>query len=225
VSNGTLADLRRDYSIRQIQAVVIPLGCDHMQRTPVAADRVALRKQLNMRKRDLIALFVGGDWQRKGLEMAMRGVALATGWQLMVVGPGSRQRFEELAHSAGLDGRATFVESPRDIGAFYGAADAFLLPSKYEGFSLGTFEAAAAGLPLLATAVNGVTDILRDGKNGWVLSGGAEEIADRLDRLRDADLRASMGAASRSSVADYTWERAVNDYCSLMEQIDPGGLR
>ena len=68
-----------------------------------------------------------------------------------------------------------------DVQAVFKLADAFVLPSSYETFSLVTFEAAASGLPVLATAVNGVRELIRDGENGFLIDIEPAGIAARLN--------------------------------------------
>ena len=66
---------------------------------------------------------------------------------------------------------------------WYAAADALLLPSSYEAFSLVMLEAAAAGLPLLVPRINGAEELVREGINGWFVPPAAEQIAERLREL------------------------------------------
>ena len=73
------------------------------------------------------------------------------------------------ARLAQTESRLHFLGSVDQMPRLYAAADAFVLPTSYETFSLVTYEAAAAGLPLLVTRVSGVEDLLADGLNGWFI--------------------------------------------------------
>ena len=86
--------------------------------------------------------------------------------------------YEELAESYGVADRVEFVGATDDVASWYRRGRRFLLPTAYETFSLVTYEAAACGLPLLVTKVNGVEDLLRDGENGWFIERDAADIAD-----------------------------------------------
>jgi UDP-glucose:(heptosyl)LPS alpha-1,3-glucosyltransferase len=97
-----------------------------------------------------------------------------------------------------------------DIQPVYELADAFVLPSSYETFSLVTFEAAASGLPVLATDVSGVRELIEDGRNGFLITPESQAIALRLGQLAaDPALRAHMGQAARTSALAYGWAEMV----------------
>jgi UDP-glucose:(heptosyl)LPS alpha-1,3-glucosyltransferase len=137
-----------------------------------------------------------------------------------VVGDGHRPPYEKLAASTGAAERVRFIAPTDDIVPLYQAADAFLLPSAYETFSLVTHEAAACGLPLLATKVSGVDDLLEDGVNGWFVTRDADDIASRLAALASAPARrAAMGAAARNATARYSWEVMADSYADLYMDI------
>jgi glycosyltransferase involved in cell wall biosynthesis len=114
----------------------------------------------------------------------------------------------------------TFTGPTPDPRPFYAAADAFLLPTAYETFSLVTYEAAAAGLPLLVTRVSGVEDLLVDGRNGWFIEPDAERIAGRLGELAgDPERRRSMGDAAREDSARFDWQGVVESYDRLYRSL------
>ena len=95
-----------------------------------------------------------------------------------------------------------------------------MLPSSYETFSLVTFEAAASGLPVLATAVSGVRELIRDGQNGFLITQEPRLIAERLGRLAaDPELRTRLGRAARRSVLDFSWEQMVTKHHELYERL------
>ena len=76
-----------------------------------------------------------------------------------------------------------------------------------------TFEAAASGLPILATPVSGVRELIEDGRNGYLITRDPVMIAERLGRLgEDAELRARLGAAARESALAFSWERMVREH-------------
>jgi glycosyltransferase involved in cell wall biosynthesis len=168
----------------------------------------------------LVAVFVGGDWERKGLRFAVEALRHATPWHLLVVGRGDVARYRDLAASHGVADRVHFLGPVGDPQRCYAAADAFVLPSIYETFSLVAHEAAACGLPLLATRVSGIDELVEDGSNGWFVQRDAGDIATRLRALDgDAGLRARMGQAARAAVERLTWEAMVDGYERLYTEI------
>ena len=105
----------------------------------------------------------------------------------------------------------------------YAVADAFVLPSSYETFSLVAFEAAASGLPVIASDVNGVRELVTNGESGYLVEPRAEEIASRLRELAaDPGLRARLGAAARESALRFRWEQMVREHHELFERLAAG---
>jgi glycosyltransferase involved in cell wall biosynthesis len=221
VSSGVAAELRRFYPAMAGSIDVVPNGVDRNAFRPREDIRRRMRADLGLANGDLMALFVGGEWPRKGLRFAIDAIARVPDWRLVVLGAGDAGRYSELAKRAGADGRINFLGLRSDAGPFYAAADAFLLPTAYEVFPLVVLEAAAAGLPLLVTRVNGVEDILVHGENGWFIEPDGAMIAACLAELqRNEALRRRMGAAARAATGPYTWERSVEAYSQLYDELD-----
>ncbi len=144
---------------------------------------------------------------------------------LCLVGDGpERDAIERRASELGVIRHCLFLGYQEDVGRFYAAFDALVLPSTSEGTPVSAIEALAAGRPVVATAVGGVPDVVREGKDGFLVAPGAvDELAERLSRLAaDPELRARMGAAGRARVIPrYAVDRLVDDvdrlYRSLLE--------
>jgi len=168
----------------------------------------------------LLAAFVGSEWERKGLEPLIRALATAPAWDLAVAGGGDRARYQALADSLGVGARVHLLGVLSDVQLAYALADAFVLPSSYETFSLVTFEAAASGLPLLASPVSGVRELIRDGENGFLIGREPHDIAARLNQLgADAALRERLGAGARESALAYSWESMVQKHHQLYARL------
>ena len=220
VSGGVARELERYFPAAAVGVAVIPNGVDAQEFAPHPLARAELRAQLGIAPDDLVALFVGGDWERKGLRFAIDGVARAAAWHLLVVGRGDEARYRAIAEREGIAGMVHFA-GPTDAPArHFAAADAFVLPTLYEAFALVTLEAAAASLPLLVTRVNGTAELVRDGVNGWLVERDAQAIAQRLDELReDPQLRATMARAARASAERYGWESVVESFAALYGRL------
>jgi UDP-glucose:(heptosyl)LPS alpha-1,3-glucosyltransferase len=109
----------------------------------------------------------------------------------------------------------------QDIQVVYELADTFVLPSSYETFSLVTFEAAAYGLPILATAVSGVRELIEDGQTGFLITPDPGAIAERLVELgADPALRTRLGQAARQSAREFGWEKMVASHHELYARLD-----
>ena len=215
VSRGVEAELREHYDIGDAPVRIIPNAADTAIFHPVdEVARAAWRSANGFGPGDLICLFSGGEWARKGLDLAIRAIGLIDRPEvkLFVAGDDAeRERFKSLAVECGAGLRVVFGGFRRDIAAVMGASDLFLFPSHYEAFSLATLEASACGLPIVATKINGIEDLIRPGENGEFISRDPSQIARVLTPLlaAPAALR-SMGAAARAIVErTYTWDRVA----------------
>ena len=102
----------------------------------------------------------------------------------------------------------------------YGAADAFLLPSRYESFALVCIEALATGVPVVAPRIGGVEDYVEDSVNGFLVERDEVAIGDALDRLfGDPDLCSSMSSAARSTARAFSWTEIARRYLDLLEGL------
>ena len=221
VSEGVARELRRYF----------PAMLDRIDVIPNGVDTEAFRPPRDPGPRHggngLEALFVGSEWERKGLGVAIEALDGADpDIHLTVVGDGDEGAYRELAGSLGVEDRVTFAGATTEVASWFRRADVFLLPTAYETFSLVTYEAAASGLPLLVTKVNGVEDLLRDGANGWFVERDPKDVRERLRALRsDPELRAAMGDAARRDSLRYSWSRVVGRYMELYAEVcsGPGG--
>jgi glycosyltransferase involved in cell wall biosynthesis len=216
VSNGVATELKQSFPEMQPAIRVVPNGVDTAVFRPDSAARRDLRAELGVDAHALIALFVGGDWERKGLAHAVDALALAPDWQLVIAGAGNSEPLTARARVAGSDSRLRFLGTVTDMPRLYPAGDAFVFPTAYEAFPLVSLEAAASALPLLATRVNGVEDFLEHGTNGWFIDRDARDIARRLNQLRNDPERArAMGEQARTAALGYSWEAMAAGYESL----------
>ncbi|MCI4348831.1 MAG: glycosyltransferase family 4 protein [Thermoplasmata archaeon] len=179
-----------------------------------------------------VLLFVGRIYlAQKGLDLLLRATARLEEPvpDLRLVGEdwGDMERLRRLAHDLGLSDRLTLTGplSRSEVLREYARADAFVLPSRFDSFPVVLLEAMAAHLPIVATRVGGVPDVVRDGENGWLVPpNDVGALAEALRRvLRDATLRRTMGAEARSLVDAYSWARIGPRYASLFRDLSNGG--
>jgi glycosyltransferase involved in cell wall biosynthesis len=123
---------------------------------------------------------------------------------LMVVGEGPlRSSLQDLAARLGLAGAAHFTGYQAETERFYPAMDVFALTSRSEGIPQAVLEASVAGLPVVASRVGGVPEVIEDGQTGLLFSDGDEDaLTTRLALLfGDGDRARRLGAAGRERVA------------------------
>jgi glycosyltransferase involved in cell wall biosynthesis len=222
VSEGLADEVRKHFPRLADRVVTIHNGVDTETFAPGVRrdDARAARGSLNLTEGQLVAAFVGSEWERKGLEPAIRAVGLDRRWALVVAGEGDRVRYQALADSLGVGEAVRWLGVTPDVQLVYALADAFLLASSYETFSLVTFEAAASGLPILATPVSGVSELIEDGQNGFLIDRSPETIAARLQELAgDPALRARVGQAARQSALRFGWREMVMRQHELYERL------
>jgi UDP-glucose:(heptosyl)LPS alpha-1,3-glucosyltransferase len=220
VSRGVADELREYFPQVSALTRTISNGVDVEHFAPDPDLRERTRAALNASEAEPIALFVGGDWQRKGLRHAIDGVAGAPGWRLVVVGEGDRDGFARLAEQLRIFDRVTFTGKLADPRPWYSAADVLLLPSSYEAFPLVALEASAAGLGLIAPRINGTEELVQDGVNGWFTEASGEAIATRLRELEeDPDRVSKARVAARRASEPYDWKLIVDRYEALYAEL------
>jgi len=135
---------------------------------------------------------------QKAIDVLLRA-AVDLDATVVVAGEGpERARLEAAAPD-----RVRFLGHRTDVAALLAAADVFVLPSRYEGTSLALLEAMGAGKAVVATAIGGNDELVRDGVDGLLVpADDADALAAALRRLLDnAQLRARLGAAAAARVA------------------------
>jgi glycosyltransferase involved in cell wall biosynthesis len=150
---------------------------------------------------------------------------------LCMVGDGpDRRSVEDLAGELGIMRDSLFPGYQEDVGPFFAAFDAFVLPSGNEGTPVTAIEALSSGCPVVATRVGGVPDVVTDGEDGFLVEpGDVDGLAAKLALLaNDPALRATMGDAGRKRMRGrYTVDRLIDDidrlYRDLLERkgIEP----
>jgi glycosyltransferase involved in cell wall biosynthesis len=143
--------------------------------------------------------------------------------RLLIVGDGrERESLTRLAAELGVQGAVRLAGTRRDLPTVFAALDVFALPSRWEGTPLALMAAMAAGLPVIATPVGGVPDVVRDGETGRLVpadDAGALAAALR-DALRDPAGRRRLGAAAREfALARCSRSAMLNELQGLYERL------
>ncbi len=186
-------------------------------------DRQQIRSEHNIREDALVFLFIGRLTRDKGVaDLLLAFAKLAehnTRVQLMVVGPdedGLEPDVQALGERyPGRVHRVGYTDRPE---IYFSAADVFCLPSYREGFGSVLIEAAAVGIPAIASRIYGVSDAVEDGVTGVLhTAASVDEIAAAMRRLAEDDSqRRAMGeSAQQRAVAKFSEQRitqALVDY-------------
>ena len=163
----------------------------------------------------------------KGINDLVRGVAecktMRVGFDLSLVGDGPcRGELEGLVRSLDLSDEISFLGWREDVPALLMHADMYVLASYTEGMPLSILEAMAAGLPVVATAVGGVPELVQDGVTGLLVPPrDPQALAGAMSRLvKDPALRRRMGEAGRRRVEEhFSFDRMVQQYEDLYREL------
>jgi tRNA A-37 threonylcarbamoyl transferase component Bud32 len=164
---------------------------------------------------------VGTGFHRKGLDTAFR--ALARGGPadavLWVVGGDPADPWRRLADELGVGSRVRFLGQRRDIEEIYAAADALILPTRYDSFANVCLEAAAAGIAVVTSGANGAARWL--GEAGLVTDDPEDFLgfARALDALADPTTREQLGAAARRRAEAQSWPEHVRALLGLYQRV------
>lgn len=204
---------------------VIPIGVETDEFTP----RQEAMYLADENERHVEILGCGRLVERKGFDLLIRAVAKISRAGLPVhlrlVGDGpARISLENLAQETGIKDRVTFAGAiPHDaIAAEYRRADVFCSPSFGEGFATVSLEAAASGLPIVATPAGGFRELLTHHRIGRLVPFGAvDELAAALAELvSQASLRETLGYRARQvAVHEYDWRVIASRYLDVYSQV------
>jgi glycosyltransferase involved in cell wall biosynthesis len=207
-------------------STVILNGID-TARLATTMSRDELRSQLGFQPDDFVVGYIGRLSGEKRPELLIRALQLLpqkfkglfVGWGYM-----QPQLLEEANEC--IPNRYAFRFRDRYLGDFYQAFDAFSLCSMTEGFALVLLEAMFQGLPIVATPVGAVPEVIEPHVNGLIVDGEPESIALALSQLeRNREWARGMGANARRQVSTFGHARRMADeYVALFERLANAGL-
>jgi glycosyltransferase involved in cell wall biosynthesis len=220
VSSRVTAELRQIYAVPPSCIRVISNGIDLARFGRCGESGSAIRREFNIPQDAKLLLFVGHEFQRKGLAHVIGALQrLGDDTHLLVVGSDNPTPYRKLALE--IQDRVIFTGARSDLPALYSAADAFVLPTAYETFSLVCMEAMACGLPVFAAAAGGIEEYLKDGVNGFQIRMDAEEIASKLaTAFADPALMSRLREGAIATARSYGWDSIGQQYIELVKQID-----
>jgi len=238
VSSAMANDLLRVYpAIDPNRVHVIHNGVDPDDYQPTAGAGEALLARYGVDPARPVVLFVGRITRQKGIHLLLRAAAQLPPGAQIVLRAGSpdtkeiQREVDDAVTAARADGHEiTFIEDGldrADLTALISAATVLCCPSVYEPFGLVNVEAMACGVPVVASAVGGIPEIVEHGTTGLLvpLGDAAEEysrdLAAALARLiEDPGLAAKMGEAGRQRVVDhFSWRQVATRTVALYQQV------
>lgn len=181
-------------------------------------DRQKKRLELRLGASDVLVGAVGRLDRQKGFSVLVHAMARLkkSGLRCVILGEGpERPRLEALIREHHLEGSVWLPGERGDVSAWLSAFDIACLPSMWEGLPNTLLEEMALGLPVVASAVDGVPEVVENGRNGVLVPpADAPALAKALGALAgDPERRAALGAAAHATIAEkFTIRRMLDEY-------------
>jgi len=233
--------LRWLYRANRRKIGVISPGVDlqHFRVMPMAE----ARRQLGIDEDMHILLFVGRIDSMKSIDTLIQALPVIRARNpsiheklcVVVVGGDPDDSFDAetaqlvtLVNNLGVSQQVQFVgaQDHSELLPYYAAASILVMPSIYESFGMVALEAMAAGTPVIASAVGGLTYLVQDGETGYLVpSREADVLADRIITLLSLppERYADMRAAAVNRAQQYAWSRIVDELLATFEEVLVGG--
>ncbi|MCU1335633.1 MAG: glycosyl transferase, group 1 family protein [Bryobacterales bacterium] len=233
-SRGLARELQNEYPwlAGKVTVVPNPVDLEHCRKPP-GFDASSFRREHGLDETSFVLVFVAlGQFERKGLPVLIDSLAASADptLQLLVVGGQTNliADYRRRCARQGLAKQVLFAGMRRDIRPFLWASDAFVLPSSYEVFPLVCLQAAAAGIPLLVSKLNGVDEFLVDRENGFLMRRSHEDVGRTIAAVRalDPSIRESIARRAQKDVERYStplfssaWRGVYQDFAQESHKI------
>lgn len=226
-SNRVKKDLIKHYKLPEEKIYVIYNGINLKKFNLVKRDEIrkTYRASLGLSPDNIVLLFVGSGFERKGLLYLIKALASLiknekVAFKLLVVGKGNINKYRKISKKIGTGDDVIFTGPVEDTLGYYFAGDIFVLPTIYEPFSNACIEGMAACLPIVTSRINGASEILSEEVDGSIIESptNPDDIVKGLIPFIDAKKRRLAGIAARKKVEEYTIERNVNKFIELINR-------
>ncbi len=223
VSSRTAGQLEKYFGRKH--AHVIPNGVAAAEFSPSVrlARREQARASRHFRDEEFVLLLIGNDWRNKGLPTILEALQKLSDMpvRLLVVGNDDVTASREMATRLGVLDRCVWERSGTDILDAYAASDVYVSPSREDSFGMPVAEAVACGLPAITSAFAGISSLVHDGTDSFVLRDprDAESLAKLIRMLcEQGELRKRMGEAAAKTALEWTWERNAAAVWELLQE-------
>ena len=227
ISEMVKRDILKHYQLPEDRVKVVYNGVhlDRFNPSNRKSFRGELRQQLRISDEEVMILFVGSGFERKGLEYLMKSIQYMKqkNWRLVLVGKGKWKKYLDFASKENRE-KITHLEPIDAIEKLYAAADFFVLPSIYEPFGNANLEALASGLPIITSRNCGVAEIITPCKEGIILEEPSDSkvLAKAIDYLMDSKTREPMRQSARLLAEKFTQERNASEMLQIYQKLIGG---
>jgi UDP-glucose:(heptosyl)LPS alpha-1,3-glucosyltransferase len=224
ISEMVKRDILKHYQLPEDRVRVVYNGVDLHRFNPsnIKYFRGELRQKLRISDEEVMILFVGSGFERKGLEYLIKSVQYIKqkNWRLVLVGKGKWKRYLNFTSKENRV-KITHLEPVDGIEKIYAAADFFVLPSIYEPFGNANLEALASGLPIITSRNCGVAEIVTPQKEGVILEepSDSKAMAKAIDYLMGSKNREPMKKSARLLAEKFTQERNAFEMVQVYKEL------
>jgi UDP-glucose:(heptosyl)LPS alpha-1,3-glucosyltransferase len=218
-------EIIQHYGLAEGKIRVIYNGVDLQQFHPIRVqhNRQIQREKWGIEEDDVVFLFIGSGFERKGLPFLLKALSFLDkkNLKLLVVGKNGLKKYKEYSRKLGVAERVLFVGPQKEVDYFYGISDFFVLPSIYEPFSNACVEALASGLPVITSKINGAAELIKAGENGLLINDPTNiwEIKDRLQEAWKIWGRGGYRERIRDISPLTTIESNVQELISIYKEV------
>jgi len=230
VSNMVKRHVEEFHHVPRQQIRVVPNAIDprRLMVSQPGAVRCAFRNRYGLEPGHLVGLFAGHNLALKGLKPLLQALGArrrrdrgSRPIHLLVCGSGEPAAYRRLASRLGLKDTVHFLGFQPEVEACYWSSDFFVQPTYYDPCSLVVLEALVCGLPVITTAQNGASELMTDGREGYILTNASAqgELIAALDHMTDDRARRAMSDHASRLGRVQTFETHVARLTAIFEEV------
>ena len=236
VSNLVKKHLEQYHRVPPHRIYVVPNAIDprRLEVSQPGALRCAFRNRMGLEPGDLVGLFAGHNFALKGLKPLLEALAQRTRLnhtgrriRLLVCGGGDTAAYGRFTRRLGLSESVHFLGFYPNVLDCFWSSDFFVQPTYYDPCSLVVMEALACGLPVITTANNGASELLENGREGFILSrpDARGELIAALEQMTDPAARRAMSSRAAALGRYQTFDVHVARLIAIFEEVAAGRSR
>ena len=224
-------DLIQQHAVdkRIIDVIYNGVDTERFDRTRHAETAASLRAECGFEKDNVVLLFLGTGYGRKGLDLVQQAfakiAATVPAARLLVVGfDSARSTYEARGAELGIAERSCYLGGRLDPETCYAAADLYCLPTRYDPFANSTLEALSSGLPVVTSDTNGGSELIEPAVQGDVIavSDGPKALTRALTPWFDEAHRAAGRDAARALALRHTIESKLEETLRVLTKVASG---
>lgn len=216
VSNNIKRDVQTNYGLPDecFRLAYPGVNADDFSAATTSRYRNQQRSQLGISTDDVVILFVGTEFKRKGLNTLLKAYSLlsTTNTRLIIAGGGDKNEYGKLAQRLGIAKTVTFLGLVTDMRPVYAMSDIYVLPTLSDPFSMAPIEAMASGVATITSSAKfaGSSEHIKN-REALMIDNPRDpkEIANAIRMLMNTNCRAKLREKGRQLAEKLTWERTT----------------